>query len=202
MSFTASALVLAWLAIVLLALGLAGLLRQVNVLTRQVDSGAGPTGAARPGAGARGARTTRDLLGFRLPATEASRLLRGHPGVVVVFVAPGCSSCGQTLDLLAADPLVEGGELAVTVVSTGSCPPATGRPGWDCVPQGRELLDRLLVPATPYLVALDPEGTVRDALLPDPDVDLGAWLRQARGALPVVGSGGSANPSTQLEVDQ
>lgn len=185
MTFTASALVLAWVAIVLLALGLAGLLRQVNLLTRQAETGTHGAGPAA-GRGGAGARTTRDLVGFRLPEEDVARL---RPGVVL-FVAPGCSSCGQTLDLLAADPLVARGAVPLTVVSTGSCPPQDGPDAapWACLPEGRELMNRLMVPATPYLLALDVSGTVRDTLLPDPDTDLAAWLRHTWSALPVRGA--------------
>ena len=48
MTFTASALVLAWVAILLLALGLAGLLRQVSLLTRQLASLVGAGGREEP----------------------------------------------------------------------------------------------------------------------------------------------------------
>jgi hypothetical protein len=187
MTFTASALVLAWVAILLLALGLAGLLRQVSVLTRQETV---PAGAAAGRRGA-GARTTRDLVGFRLPETDRAQLTAG----VVLFVAPGCSSCGQTLDLLAADPLVANGAVPVTVVSTGGCPPPVDPDRiFTCLPQGRELMDRLMVPATPYLLSLDRSGTVRDTLLPDPDTDLAGWLRHTSSALPLAGA-----PTTEVD---
>lgn len=182
MTFTASALVLAWVAIVLLALGLSGLLRQVSLLTRQLGSGASPAGPA-VGAGPRGARTTRELVGFTAPADVLDRVRQdGQPLTVLAFVAPGCSSCTITLAALAADPLLAQGGAGLTIVSTGSCEPAAadaaGVRHLTCVSQGRELMDRLAVPATPYLVALDAPGTVRAALLPDEDTDLGAWLRQ------------------------
>lgn len=188
MTFTASALVLAWVAILLLALGLAGLLRQVSLLTRQLESGTPgtPSGApsgAGPAARGAGARTTRELIGFTAPADVVDRLAHDDaPMTVVAFVAPGCSSCTLTLGALAADPLLSGGHVGLTVVSTGSCGPATtaaqGVQRLSCVAEGRELMDRLAVPATPYLVVLDPDGTVRAATLPDEDTDLGGWLRQ------------------------
>lgn len=189
MTFTASALVLAWVAILLLALGLAGLLRQVSLLTRQLESGA-PAGAAAGGTArgtgtprGAGARTTRELVGFTAPADVVDRLRHdGAELTVVAFVAPGCSSCTLTLRALAADPLLAEGPLGLTLVSTGSCGPATadaeGVQRMSCVPQGRDLMDRLAVPATPYLVLLDAAGTVRAATLPDEDTDLGGWLRQ------------------------
>ncbi|WP_131103239.1 hypothetical protein [Ornithinimicrobium sufpigmenti] len=187
MTFTASALVLAWVAILLLALGLAGLLRQVSLLTRQLETGApgatgGPATRAVP-AGA-GARTTRELIGFTAPADVVDRLRHDDADLTVVaFVAPGCSSCTITLRTLATDPLLAEGRVGLTIVSTGSCGPATadadGVQRLSCISQGRDLLDRLAVPATPYLLVLDHDGVVRAATLPDEDTDLGAWLRQA-----------------------
>lgn len=204
MTFTSSALVLAWVAIVLLALGLAGLLRQVSLLTRQLENGAsdsagqsaaghqghtGHTGSA-PGQGRRSARTTRELVGFRAPESVLERVL--HDGVhrtVVAFVSPGCSSCELTLRALAADEAVAAGSVGLTLVSTGSCGPglkdAEGAARLSCVPQGRELMDLLAVPATPYLVALDARGAIVAALLPDEDTDLTAWVRSTRGSLTI-----------------
>ncbi|ANS79114.1 hypothetical protein SGUI_1718 [Serinicoccus hydrothermalis] len=187
MSFTTSALVLAFVAIALLALGLAGLLRQVTLLTRQLEGG---PGAGSPGTGTGAARTTRELVGFRLPEDLAAQVLDPGAGhTVLAFVSPGCSSCSLTLRALAADPAVRDGALALGVVSAGSCEPALadahGAARLTCRPQGRGLMDRLAVPATPYLALLDDGGTLRAALLPDEDTDLGAWLRQAATPLPM-----------------
>lgn len=200
MTFTSSALVLAWVAIVLLALGLAGLLRQVSLLTRQLEgtAGGGPasqatghgTGHGHPGQGSRGARTTRELVGFRAPDRVLERVR--HDGVhrtVVAFVSPGCSSCELTLRALAADEAVAAGSVGLTLVSTGSCGPgfqdAQGAARLACVPQGRELMDLLAVPATPYLLALDARGTIVAALLPEAETDLTAWVRSTRGSLTI-----------------
>lgn len=190
MTFTASALVLAWVAIVLLALGLAGLLRQVSLLTRQLEHGGGEGASAATGQGRRSARTTRELVGFRAPDDVIDRVL--HDGVhrtVVAFVSPGCSSCSLTLRGLAADESVAAGSVGLTLVSTGSCEPgladAEGAGRVACLPQGRDLMDLLAVPATPYLVALDPRGTLVAALLPDEDTDLAAWVRSTRGSLTI-----------------
>lgn len=201
MTFTSSALVLAWVAIVLLALGLAGLLRQVSLLTRQLANGPGAAdhsdhaghpddGTSHPGPGRRSARTTRELVGFRAPdaVLEQVRHDRVHRAVVA-FVSPGCSSCSLTLRALAADGALAAGSVGLTLVSTGSCGPgladAEGAARLSCVPQGRGLMDLLAVPATPYLIALDARGTITAALLPDEDTDLAAWVRSTRGALTI-----------------
>lgn len=192
MTFTSSALVLAWVAIVLLALGLAGLLRQVSLLTRQLEHGSGD-GAAQglgQGQGRRSARTTRELVGFRAPEDVLDRVLHdGAHRTVVAFVSPGCSSCSLTLRALASEESVAAGSVGLTLVSTGSCDPgladAEGAGRVACVPRGRDLMDLLAVPATPYLVALDPRGTLVAALLPDEDTDLAAWVRSTRGSLTI-----------------
>lgn len=184
MTFMESAVLLAWVALVLLALGLAGLLRQVTVLTR---GQAGQSTGASTSAGA--PRSTRDLVGFRLPAHGdlPSLVEPGAHRTVVAFVSPGCSSCAVTLSGLTAVPDVQGGSVALVAVSTGSCDPAlenlagTGR----CIAQGRSLLEQLHVPATPYLMAVDGAGTIIAAALPHQDTDLTAWVRQTRGSISI-----------------
>lgn len=182
MSFMESAVLLAWVALVLLALGFAGLLRQVTVLTR------GQAGRSESGAPAAGSpRSTRDLVGFRLPAHGdlAGLVEPGAHRTVVAFVSPGCSSCALTLTGLTEVSDVRDGSVALVAVSTGSCEPAldnlggTGR----CLPQGRDLLEQLHVPATPYLMAVDGGGTIVAAALPDRDTDLTAWVRGTRGSI-------------------
>ncbi|NLG22403.1 MAG: hypothetical protein GX555_13350 [Actinomycetales bacterium] len=182
MSFLESAVLLAWVALVLLALGLAGLLRQVTVLTR---GQAGRSGQSAPAAGS--PRSTRDLVGFRLPAHGdlAGLVEPGAHRTVVAFVSPGCSSCAITLTGLAGVPDVREGSVALVAVSTGSCDPGlenlagTGR----CLAQGRALMEQLHVPATPYLMAVDGGGTIVAAALPEQDTDLTAWVRGTRGSI-------------------
>ncbi|WP_109472736.1 hypothetical protein [Ornithinimicrobium cavernae] len=181
MSFLESAVLLAWVALVLLALGLAGLLRQVTLLTR------GQAGGGSQAAASGSPRSTRDLVGFRLPAHgELAGLAEpGAHRTVVTFVSPGCSSCDLTLSGLTDVPDVRDGSVALVAVSTGSCGPAlgslsgTGR----CVAEGRALLEQLHVPATPYLMALDSGGTIVAATLPDQHTDLTAWVRATRGSI-------------------
>ena len=179
MSFMESAVLLAWVALVLLALGLAGLLRQVTLLTR------GQAGGTANASGT--PRSTRDLVGFRLPERGdlAGLAESGAHRTVAVFVSPGCSSCAVTLAGLAEVPDVRAGSVGLVAVSTGSCDPAlenlagVGR----CIGQGRALMEQLHVPATPYLVAVDHGGTIVAASLPQQDTDLTAWVRQARGSI-------------------
>ena len=184
-------------AILVLALGLAGLLRQVGVLSRsRLGAGDADGGAGQPTSGS--PRSTRDLVGFRLPMDgPLQQLVDGDAErTVVAFVSPGCPSCTQTLQALAADPLLSSGRVGLVAVSTGSCDPAevataalAGSGRVRCVPQGRDLLSRLYVPATPYLVVLTPDGTLDAALLPDEDTDVGGWLRHSGAALPTAAPG-------------
>lgn len=180
MSFMQSALLLAWVAIALLALGFAGLLRQVTLLSRGQAGGGATASTGAP-------RSTRDLVGFRLPAHGdlAGLVEPGAHRTVVAFVSPGCSSCAITLSGLTEVTDVRDGSVALVAVSTGSCEPAlkhlagTGR----CLAQGRPLVEALHVPATPYLMAVDGAGTIVAAALPDQDTDLTAWVRGTRGSI-------------------
>ncbi len=171
MSFTTAALLVTWVAIVVLALGLAGLLRQVSVLTARTDS-------AAPGGGT---RTTRDLVGLAVPADGAAASLRSPDGSIVLFSSPTCAACAGVLDDLARLGLDE----RLVVVSSGACTGVGERaPRCRCVEHGRELMERLAVPATPYLVALDADGTIRDTLMPTHSADLEGWA-PVRASVPV-----------------
>jgi hypothetical protein len=168
MSFQTSAIVLAWAAILLLAFGFAGLLRQVQVMVRRPQAMASPT------------RSPADLVGFTLPADGALAGLHheGAARTLVVFVSPGCGSCAAALQQVAALP---GATTSVSVVSTGGCE-STQRLLGDragavrCLADGRPVMDALGVPATPYLLALGPGGVIRGATLVDESTDVVGWL--------------------------
>lgn len=163
MSFTTAALVIAWLAIVVLAFGFAGLMAQLADLKRALGDGAAPSGQASAGGA---------VVGLALPATGDLATLRPAGGGVVAFVSPGCPSCeGVLADLAAAAPSGE-----VVVVSTGSCAEVPEALPARCLPQGGALLGALSVPATPYLLAVDAAGTITDSLLPMDPHDLEHWL--------------------------
>lgn len=152
MSFTTAALLVAWVAIALLALGFAGLMRQLGELHRSL----GPA-SSRAGA------TTGTVRGLALPPSGELAQLRpaGGDGGILVFVSPGCSSCEGTLTELAAT----GPSGSVVVVSSGTCPgdvPA----GATCLSDARALMDRLAVPGTPYLVDVDADGVIGETMLP------------------------------------
>lgn len=159
MSFEWAALIVAWLAIALLALGFAGLMRQVADLRRSGSRPAGPASA--------------DLRELALPTSGDLAALRRPGGGIVIFTAPGCASCAEAL----AD-LESAGVTDVVVASSGTTPPLAN--GWTGVPEARSLMARLAVPATPYLLAVGPDGTILDTLLPESSEELRLWLMADR----------------------
>lgn len=170
MSFTTAALLVSWLAIVVLALGLAGLLRQVQDLTRQVASlGSGVS--------------TTSLVGLALPAAGPIGSLRPVGGGLVVVISPGCTSCAEALDVIAAHGLLD----RTVAVSASTCE-ASGVQR--CVPDAGDLIDRLGVPATPYLIAVDAAGEIVATELPAGPDDVAVFLAATRLATPTPGPSG------------
>jgi hypothetical protein len=161
MSPTTAALVLSWICIVLLALGTAGLLRRVDALERAQATGPGtPDAPAGP------------RLGLRLPL-ERFLDLDGGRDVLLLVVSPTCGSCRKALgDLAAARPT---GLDVVVVSAEPSLEPLPVPPGFAVAPGAGELVDVLDVPATPYLVRLDADGTIRRADVVTGSTNLATW---------------------------
>ncbi|GAA2585917.1 hypothetical protein SMC26_45805 [Actinomadura fulvescens] len=138
MSFQDSALLLSWVAIVLLALVVAGLVRQVHALgqARPVPGGRSPLGLAA--------------------GTRASGFDRLGPGLML-FLDTGCGVCAKVLD--AAGAL----DRPVHAVFAGAAP-APAAPGITVLTDERDglFLDHA-VPATPFAVLVDAGGRVRAA---------------------------------------
>lgn len=150
MSFTTAALLVAWLAIVLLALGFAGLMRQLGELHRSVATGA-----------ASAATTAPTLRGLAIPRSGDLGRIRPEGGGLILFVSPGCSSCAIALEEVRPGSL--DGQLVLA--SSGPCPDPTP-PGAVCVSDTRPLMERLGVPGTPYLIDVDLDGVITASLLP------------------------------------
>ena len=165
MSFSTAALLVSWLAIALLALGFAGLTRQVTALSR------------RSSTGSTALRTTSDLVGLALPRHGDLARVRQPGRPLVLFVSPGCPSCHALIGDIAALGLDE----QVTVVSAGTCTGADAAPSVICVSEARAVLDRLAVPATPYLMALDAEGTITATRMPTEPSDLRTFAESVLG---------------------
>jgi len=165
MSFTTAALIVAWLAIVVLAFGFAGLMTQVSEMRKAL----GQSGQDAPGHGAGPAGPS---IGLALPTSGDLSALRPDGGGVIAFVSPGCPSCAGVLQDLPASP-PRGG---VVVVSTGDCGDVPDSLGAVCHPRAGHLLTTMRVPATPYLVSVDAAGTITDSILPLDHDDLAHWL--------------------------
>ncbi|GAA4919624.1 hypothetical protein LX16_4327 [Stackebrandtia albiflava] len=141
MDFVTSALILSWLAILLLALVMSGLVRQVHRLSR------GMTGSPR---------------GIGLPAgadaPDAAALLGGAG--VLLFLSRECRSCTEALD-----------EAARWVRETEDAPPVHAVYGGTAPDDGplpasgerRDLFEDYDAVATPFAVVVDATGRVARA---------------------------------------
>ncbi|SNR91992.1 hypothetical protein [Actinomadura mexicana] len=135
MSFQNSALLLSWAAILLLALVVAGLVRQVHALGRGAARPAGPG----PAAGA--------------PAPAFDRL---GPGLLL-FLDRECGVCG---DVLAAVPAGR----PLHAIFAGPPPDEAPRPGVSVLAGEQDgLFADYRVPATPFAVLVGDDGRVRAA---------------------------------------
>ncbi|MFG2002984.1 hypothetical protein ACGFNU_27875 [Spirillospora sp. NPDC048911] len=134
MSFQTSALLLSWAAIVLLALVVAGLVRQVHALNQGPRAGESPLGLA--------------------PGTRAPGFDRLGPGLLL-FLDVDCGVCAEVLD--AAGTLGR----PVHAIFAHAAPAA---PGVTVLANERDgLFDDYAVPATPFAVLVDARGRVRAA---------------------------------------
>ena len=152
-----AAVISAWFVLALLSLGFAGLMRHVQLLTREITR---PEG--------RESRTA-DITGYRLP--PASRLARAlSPGRVnaALFVSPSCSTCHRLIDQLAALMSSNGvgalmlDRVQAQIISTGDCPPVA--PALDpivvCMPNAGDEHHILHVAATPWLIVVGPDAVI------------------------------------------
>ena len=136
MSFQSSALLLAWAAILLLALVVAGLVRQLHAFSQVAPR---PTALGPP------------------PGRPAPAFDRLGPGLLL-FLDRDCGTCATVL--AAADAL----DGPLHAIFAG--PPADGasRPGLSVLSGERDgLFADYRVPATPFAVLVGPDGLVRSA---------------------------------------
>ncbi|XTZ14791.1 TlpA family protein disulfide reductase [Micromonospora echinospora] len=144
MSFQTSALILSWIAILLLALVVSGLVRQVHALSsgmvqRRPESVGLPAGTPAPG-----------FAGLA-PVPPAVPL-------VLLFLDPDCGTCAQVL-AEAADRAGRGG-LEFRVLYRDDAPArAAGLPVTVLTGQA-ELFDRYDAVATPFATVVDRSGRV------------------------------------------
>lgn len=164
MSFTTAALLLTWVGLLALTLACAGLLRMVQDLKRRTD-GPGPTSA-------------RSVTGLALPSDGPAAALRPEGGGLVLFVSPSCAACADVLDEL-VEMRAKGAAPSLVVASLGPCPAqslTTHGLTTRCLPDAHELADLLQVPATPFLLAVDTDGTIGDTHLPHGPGSASEWL--------------------------
>ncbi|MCP2335832.1 hypothetical protein [Actinomadura rupiterrae] len=135
MSFETSALLLSWVAILLLALVVAGLVRQVHAL-----SGTGRATAAHPAPGPE-------------PGAPAPGFGRLGPGLVL-FLDRDCGVCDEVL-AAAGTPL--------RAVFAGPAPRTVPADATVLAHESAGLFDDYRVPATPFAVVLTEDGRVSAA---------------------------------------
>lgn len=140
MSFQTSALIVSWAALLLLALVVSGLVRQVHALSS-------------------GAAGRRDPVGPR-PGTKAPHLdrLDAHPPAVLLFLSPTCHTCTEVLDETVS---AAGTALAVHAVYEGPAPEAPS----GVLAHGNQ--DRLFATydavAVPFAVLVGDDGRIAGA---------------------------------------
>lgn len=141
MSFTTTALLLTWVALVLLALVVAGLVRQVHQLTRG------------PGEQETGLRT-----GMPAPTLEHLAPEPDAP-TLVLFLSDECPACRdvfqESLELTGAPP--------IRAVFTGAALDGVAPANMRVLTDQDDLFTAYRVPATPYAVLVGVDGRVRTA---------------------------------------
>jgi hypothetical protein len=152
MSFEASALLVTWMAILLLALVVSGLIRQVQALASgRVRVRANEVGL-RPGTA----------------APEAARLAPHGERALLLFLSEGCGVCEEVLEEAAAQA-AHTAQRGIAVLALFATPlpafaqsAARGNGTGRVVVLAEEsgLFERYQVPATPFAVAVDAAGRV------------------------------------------
>lgn len=170
MTFQTSALILSWVAILLLALVVSGLVRQVHALTTGTASRGEPVGL-RPGSA----------------APEFRRLAPQRPQpMVLLFLDSGCRTCSEVLEEATRHVPLEG--VTLRVLFRGEAPESTLLPVY-----GGEaaLFERYDAVATPFAVVVDPGGTVVRSEPMGSRSTFRALLNQLTGRVEVTPAGGT-----------
>jgi hypothetical protein len=143
MSFQTSALILSWIAILLLALVVSGLVRQVHALSNGTVGRPGPVGL-RPGS----------------PAPRFRELAPPSPAtLVLLFLDPGCATCDQLLDEAAEQ--VQRTDVVLRVLYRDAVPPHAADLPMTVLSDQADLFDRYDAIATPFAVVIDAAGRIR-----------------------------------------
>ena len=143
MSFQTSALILSWIAILLLSLVVSGLVRQVHALSSGAVGRPASVGL-RPGSPA---PRFRDLA----PPSPAT--------LVLLFLDQGCATCAHLLDEAADQG--QRTEAVLRVLYREAVPPQAAELPMTVLGEQADLFDRYDVVATPFAVVIDDAGRVR-----------------------------------------
>jgi hypothetical protein len=142
-SFETSALILTWVAIAMLALAMAGLLRQIRTLAATVAPGItqlGPT--------------------IGLPAPQLNgREARWPNSAILVFLDAGCQTCEQLIPRLTALSDIHGGQLTFVAVFRGDAVLPVGS-SLEILANQQSAFDSFRVPVTPFGVAVASSGLI------------------------------------------
>ena len=156
MTVSQSVAIVAWVIIALLSIGFAALARQVSILTR----------LTRAGIYSPSLTGSNPIAGLRLP--ERFRPLGwSNSNLVVLFIAPNCTSCAQLLSgLVQNSDRLSALDCKYLIVSRGYCPDDKSLPpNWSCIEDGsaeHSLFKVFNVPGTPYVVTVNTDGLVLD----------------------------------------
>ena len=143
MSFQTSALILSWIAILLLALVVSGLIRQVHALSAGTVGRPGPVGL-RPGSPA---PRFRDLA----PPSPAT--------LVLLFLDSGCATCDHLLDEVTEQ--IPRTDAVFRVLYRQTVPPHAADLPMTVLGEQADLFDRYDAIATPFAVVIDATGRIR-----------------------------------------
>ncbi|MEU6078468.1 hypothetical protein [Micromonospora sp. NPDC047074] len=147
MSFQTSALILSWVAILLLALTVSGLVRQVHALSSGAVQRRPPSAGLQRGAAAPG-------FAQLAPATPTVPL-------VLLFLDPDCGTCGEVL--AEANSHVGRPDLEFRVLYRGAPSAEAAALPITVLGEQAELFERYDALATPFATIVDPAGQVLGA---------------------------------------
>jgi hypothetical protein len=163
MSVQASALILAWIAIAMLALAMAGLLRQVRILSAQMSHT--PLRASA-------------LIGSPIPEFQDASLQWDRP-TLLLFVTADCSVCQERLREL--ESLAEqDGDRSYVAVFPGSADGLRAQ-RVQVLQNQSAAFRRFSIPVTPFGVVVAPGGVVAHAAAVGSSSTLRELTRTAKG---------------------
>lgn len=167
MSFEATALVLAWVAILVLALALSGLIRQVRAMSLR------PRMVSLPSENTVG--TTLSFNGSLISNGETST-------TVLMFVTAGCKTCDARLGDLEKAADIESQNISIAAVFPHAAN-GTRRTRIKVLEHQEHVFDQMRIPVTPFGVVLSKDGVVTHAAPVGSSEALGQLLQAARGEI-------------------